>query len=392
MTVEDFSNLRKFVISEFIFGCKARHLLPQYVNNLSARKIFLVTDPGICKAGWIDEITAILDEAHIDYVIYQDITPNPKDYEVMRGCEIYREQQCDLIVAIGGGSVIDCAKGIAIVATNNGHINEFEGVDKIQNPIPPLICIPTTAGTSADISQFAIITNSERKVKFAIISKSVIPDVSLIDPETTLSMDKELTIYTGLDAFVHATEALVSLAHSSITDVHACRALELIHENIYELVNNLDDIRLRENLMLASLHAGMAFSNASLGLVHAMAHSLGGYKDLAHGECNSILLPYVVDYNYESAPQAFCKMGQCIGIKQEFKSPGKHKEALLKELRSMLDYLGIEKGLAESALTNDDIKQLAYNAHNDPCIATNPKYPSQKDIEKLYGKTCEKKS
>ncbi|HML05325.1 MAG TPA: iron-containing alcohol dehydrogenase, partial [Methanobacterium sp.] len=276
--------LRKFVAPEFVFGLDARMLVGRYARNFGAQKILIVTDPGIIAAGWLDDILIVLDEEKLPYELYSDVTSNPREKEVMKGADIYQNEGCNTIVSIGGGSPMDCAKGIGIVSSNNEDILEFEGVDKVSNPIPPLICIPTS-GASADVSQFAIIEDQKRKVKIAIISKAVVPDVALIDPVTTTTMDAYLTACAGLDALTHAMEAYVSNASSPITDLHALDAVKLISSNLIKSVQNPENLAYRGNMMLGSLEAGLAFSNASLGAVHAMAHSVGGFLDLHHGEC-----------------------------------------------------------------------------------------------------------
>lgn len=196
-----------------------------------------------------------------------------------------------------GFGAIDCAKGIGVASTNRKHMLEFKGVDHVPIPGPPFIAIPSTAGTSADVSQFAIINDTDRRCKFAIISKSVVPDVALIDPTTTTTMDPYLTACTGMDALVHAIEAFVSTAHSPLFDIHALEAIRLVCKHLPFAIRNPQDAEARGGMMLASLEAGLAFSNASLGAVHAMAHSLGGYLDLPHGECNVLLLDHVVAFN-----------------------------------------------------------------------------------------------
>nr|HPO49099.1 iron-containing alcohol dehydrogenase [Spirochaetota bacterium] len=210
MASKNLENLRKFVAPEFVFGVGARKLSGRYLDNLGIKKVLIVTDEGVKNAGWLDKITISLEERDIDYVIYDNVSPNPRDYEVADGSEIYLKNKCSGIIAIGGGSPMDAAKGIGIVSSNGGNILDYEGVDEIKTSIPPLVCVPTTSGSSADVSQFAIITDTKRKVKIAIISKAVVPDVSLIDPETATTMDKDLTAATGLDALTHAVEALVS--------------------------------------------------------------------------------------------------------------------------------------------------------------------------------------
>ncbi|MGB5063803.1 MAG: iron-containing alcohol dehydrogenase, partial [Candidatus Competibacter sp.] len=306
-------DMRKFVAPEFIFGVGARRRAGFYARNLQARRVLVVTDPGIIRAGWLNGLLADLEESGLQAVVFSGVTPNPRDHEIMAGEQVYRDGGCDVIVALGGGSVIDCAKGIGIVFANGGHILDFEGVDRIDHPGPPLICIPTTAGTAADISQFAIINNTQRRYKIAVISKSVVSDVALVDPEVTLTMDPYLTACTGLDALSHAVEAYVSTASSPVVDIHALAAVELIRDFLLRSVTEPANLAVRENMMLASLQAGLAFSNASLGATHALSHSLGGYLDLSHGESNALLLEHVVRFNYRAAEERYRRIARALG-------------------------------------------------------------------------------
>ncbi len=222
--------MRKFVAPEFIFGIGARSKCADYVRTFGAGKVLLVSDKEVGRAGWTQSIEETLRESGIDYVLYDSVTPNPRESEVMDGAECYRHNKCDMLLVVGGGSPMDCAKGIGIVVSNNRNILSFEGVDNVPVPMPPLICIPTTAGTSADVSQFAIILDTEHSNKIAIISKSVVPDISLIDPETTITMDPALTAETGLDALTHAVESFVSNAASPVTEMHALGAIEYLRD------------------------------------------------------------------------------------------------------------------------------------------------------------------
>ena len=273
-----------------------------------------MTDQGIVAAGILERAQTILSDSGVQSVVYDRVSPNPRESEVMEAAELYRQAKCDIIIALGGGSPMDCAKGVSIVSANNKHILEFQGVDNVEIPGPPLICVPTTSGSSADVSQFAIINNTTDKVKIAIISKTVVPDLALLDPGLTLTMDRHLTLCTGMDALVHAVEAYVSSANSPLTDIHALEAIRLIHQYLPLVVEKLDDIDLREQMMLASLEAGLAFSNASLGAVHALAHSLGGLLDLPHGECNTLLLDVVMRYNYEAAAERYDRIGEIFNV------------------------------------------------------------------------------
>lgn len=376
--------LRKFVAPEFVFGIDARHLASRYAKNFGARKLLLVTDPGVIAAGWVDSVLASLREADIESTLFSSVTSNPKVHEIMAGADLYRQEGCNAIVALGGGSPIDCAKGIGIVSANKGEIVDFEGVDRVDFPIPPLICIPTTAGSAADVSQFAIITDADRQMKFAIISKMIVPDVALIDPTTTISMPAELTACTGMDALCHAIESFVSTAHSPITDVHALQAISLISANILAAMHDPENMSLRGKMMLASLQAGLAFSNASLGAVHAMAHSLGGLLDSPHGECNAILLPYVIEFNFDAVPERFREIARMMGLPVDTMAPARVKVALVAALIRLREEAGITHSLGQMGVGREIIAELAGIAMNDPCIFTNPRQPSRQDIEAIY--------
>lgn len=384
MKKNSFSNLRKFVAPEYVYGIGSRKLIAQFAKNFALSKVMLVTDEGVKNASWSDEIQKILKEANIQTVIYDDVSPNPRDFQVMNGAKIFQEEFCDSVIAVGGGSVMDCAKGIGIVVSNGKHILEFEGVDKVEIPAPPLICIPTTAGTSADVSQFCIITDTKRLVKIAIVSKMTIPDVALIDPETTLTMPENLTIETGLDALTHAIEAFVSNAHSPMTDLNSLEAIKLITTTLPKVYENPEDMALREKMMLGSLYAGLAFSNASLGAVHAMAHSLGGLKDLPHGLCNTILLDKVINYNFDSASSRYRKIADIFELNSSQAGDSFVKEDIIKFLKDMKQNLDVDKNLSELGLEQKDIRPLSLNASKDTCIVTNPKKLTPIDLERIY--------
>jgi alcohol dehydrogenase class IV len=376
--------LRKFVAPEFVFGSGSRKLVGTYASNLGAKNVLLVTDPGVIAAGWAGEVSALLTEAGLHVTVFSELTPNPKADEVMAGAKVYVENRCDVIVCVGGGSAIDCAKGIGIVVANRRHILEFEGVDQITLPPPPLICIPTTSGTSADVSQFAIITNTEERVKIAIISKAAVPDVALIDPETVLTMDSYLTACTGIDALVHAIEAFVSQANGPVSDLHAIEAIRLIHDNLLGVMSDPSNMEKRSQMMLGSMHAGLAFSNASLGAVHAMAHSMGGFLDMAHGECNAMLLDHVIEFNYPQAVDRFLKISDVIGLDLRGMLEKDRKKALLDEVRRFKYAAGIQQTLGQKNVRSSDIGTLARKAIVDPCIVTNPRHAAVRDIEVIY--------
>jgi len=380
----DISNLRKFVSPEIIFGAGARHTVANYASTFGARKVLIVSDPGVVAAGWVADVIKSLDAQDIAYALFTGVSPNPRCEEVMAGAEFYIEQGCNVIVAVGGGSPMDCAKGIGIVSTHGRHILEFVGVDMIDRPIPPLIFIPTTAGTSADVSQFAIISDQAEMIKVSIVSKSVVPDVSLIDPETTITVDPFLSACTGVDALVHAIEAFVSTGAGPLTDMHALDAIRIINTHLVDLINNPSDLFLREQIMLGSMKAGLAFSNAILGAVHAMSHSLGGFLDLPHGLCNAMLLEHVINFNYPEAENRFKVIAQTLGIDVRGLTTLQVKQRLIHHLVTLKANVGLTQKLGFNGVTASDIPILSAKAMTDPCILTNPRRSNQRDVEVVY--------
>ena len=376
--------MRKFVAPEFLFGAGSIEMIANYIRNLGVKKVMLVTDPGVISAGWASLVGTQIEKASVPHIVFSDVSPNPRDTEVMKGAELYEREKCDMIVAVGGGSPMDCAKGIGIVSINRSHILEFEGVDRIPLPGPPLICVPTTSGTAADISQFSIILDTRRKVKIAIVSKSIVPDASLIDPVTTTTMSPKLAAETGMDALVHAIEAYVSNAASPFTDTSALRAIRLITESLPRAVESGCDLRYMDQMMLGSTFAGLAFSNASLGLVHAMAHSLGGARDLPHGECNALLLEHVVAYNFESVPTRYGDILGATGIDTSGMSEPAVKDALLGAIHELRAKVGIGHSLAAIGVNEGAIPALAATAADDACAVTNPREPSVAAIEEIF--------
>lgn len=377
--------MRKFVAPEFIFGVGARRRVGYYAHHLIARRVLIVSDPGVIAAGWLKDVQTDLGEEGIESVVFDSLTPNPKDHEVAAGVELYEREHCDVIVAVGGGSVIDCAKAIGIVHSNEIAVAAFEGVDQVNVPGPPLICIPTTAGTAADISQFCIITNTAGRYKMAIISKTVVPDVALVDPETTLTMDPYLTACTGLDALTHAVEAYVSTASSPVVDVHALAAIDLVWGNLEQAVANPGLMAARENMLLASLQAGLAFSNASLGAVHAMAHSLGGFLDLPHGECNALLLEHVVRFNMKAAAGRYKRVGEAMGIDMRGMSEAERAKRIVEGLEDLRIRVGVVNSLASRGVRSADVGELARHAVDDACLVTNPRRARIDDLKAIYG-------
>lgn len=377
--------LRKLVVPELIFGEEARLLAGRYCRNLGIRKALVVTDPGVEEAGWTAHVVESLRNEGIDVALFRDVSSNPRAEQVMTGVEAYVGGNCNGLVAVGGGSPMDCAKGIGICAESEGrNILEFEGVDEVSVTAPPLICVPTTAGTAADISQFAIFTDAERKVKIAVVSKRIVPDAALIDPVTTITMNPYLTACTAMDALCHGIEAYVSTATSAITDLHALEAIRIIRNILIPVLDHPKNYRSRGMMMLASLHAGIAFSNASLGAVHALAHSVGGLLDFTHGEANAILLEPVIAYNFDAAAERYRDIADAMGVNQKGMPDDEVRDALVDTIHRLRVAAGLGQSLGDLGLAAESIPGLAENAIRDPCLATNPRKPTLRDIEVLY--------
>lgn len=377
--MSDFS-LRKFVAPEILFGEGSMEYAGQYARNLGGTRIFVATDPGLIEAGWLDHVVDSLLQEELDFVVFSDIRPNPTVSMVTSGARIYAEEGCDLVLALGGGSTMDCAKAIGAVHANGRHVLEFVGIDRIPSPCPPVICIPSTAGSAADVSQFSIIKDDDTKVKYAIISKSMVPDLSLVDPRVTVTMDRGLTAATGLDALTHAVEAYVSRASSDLTDLHALHAIQLVAEHLPAVLADPSDMTRRTGMTLASMHAGLAFSNAGLGVVHAISHSLGGLLDLPHGECNSLLLRYGVERNYTAASGRFVEILKALGGSDASPDP---MNDLLRRLDDLRSNAGVPGRLRELGLSPEQLPLLAKSAAEDPCMITNPVPLAESDLEAI---------
>lgn len=376
--------LRKFVSPEILFGEGAVDLAGRYAKNLGAQKVLLVTDAGVRTAGWPSRVADSLERMAIPYVIFDAVTENPKIAEVQAGARLYEASGCNAITAVGGGSPMDCAKAIGIVASHHRGIEEFEGVDMVEYPIPPLVCVPTTAGSAAEVSQFVIIADQRRRTKMAIVSKAVVPDVALVDPHTLTTLPPYQIACTGMDALTHAIEAYVSNAHSPLTDLHALESIRLVTASLKGAVDDPTSLEFQGPMMLASLEAGLAFSNAILGAVHAMAHSLGGYLDLPHGECNAILLTGVIEFNYPYCAERYDRIAEIMGISLQGCTAGERVKRLIRKISALRESVGISPSIRRLGVQESDIPRLAEFALLDACMATNPANMLREDVEAIY--------
>jgi 1,3-propanediol dehydrogenase len=376
-------SLLKFEVPEIIYGLGALCQIGQCAKRLGGERVMLVTDPGIVEASWVDETIKHLEQENLKYLLYDNVVTNPRDFQVQDGAEVYVQKKCDVIVAVGGGSPIDTAKGIAILVSNHGSIHEYEGCNRITQPIPPMVCAPTTAGTGADVTQFAIITDTDRKMKMTILSRAIMPDISLIDPRLLQTKSPELMAATGMDALTHALEAYVSSLSWSMTDPHAIHAVELIAEHLVAAVK-YKRIEALEGMSIACLEAGIAFSNAILGAVHALAHPLGGFYDVHHGLANVVLLPAVVRKNLEYSPEKYARLAAAMGAQTNGMTTADAAVSLLERIEKLIAELELPTKLSLLGVNQNDFPRMAALAQQDICMLTNPCCYSIAEIEELY--------
>jgi alcohol dehydrogenase len=376
--------LSKFHAPEIVFGPGSLAEAAHAAVRLGARRPFVVTDPGLMSAGWPGELLGELRAAGLAPVVWQDLTPNPKDHEIEAGHARYAESGCDVVLGIGGGSVIDAAKGVALLAANGGRILDYEGIDRIEHPIPPLIMMPSTSGTGADVSQFCIVTDTERHTKITIMGRALVPDVSVIDPRLLVTMPDWLNAATGLDALTHGIEAFVSLARGPLTDHHALQAVSLVNANLADTMRRPEDTGARSRMAQAALEAGLAFTNAILGATHAMSHQVGGLLDLPHGVVNGVLLPHVIRYNGAAVPERFVPVAQAMGLDVAGAPADEAVERVAEEVRRLADEVGVPSGLAKLGVRAEDVPRLAELTLGDACLTTNPRHTEKSDVQELF--------
>lgn len=376
--------LLKFHTPEVLFGIGSMAEAGYAAVRLGARRPMVVTDPGLMEAGWPTELAGHLLDVGLLPVLWHELTPNPKDREIRAGYQTYLEHECDVLIALGGGSCMDAAKGVAVLAGNGGDILDYRGVDKMTRAIPPLIAIPATSGTGADVSQFCIVTDTTRSVKVTIMSRALVPDLSITDPRLLTTMPDWLNAASGLDALTHATEAFVSRAHNPLTDIHALSAARLVFDNLQHAMERRTGDAVRENMALASLDAGLAFSNAILGATHAMSHQVGGLLDAPHGVINGILLPHVIRYNAKSAADRFRDLAVAAGVCPVSTPSQDATELLALRVRKLADDVGVPAGLRSLGVTDPQCDFLAESTFQDACLTTNPRKAERREIAELF--------
>ncbi|OAU95922.1 MULTISPECIES: iron-containing alcohol dehydrogenase [Moraxella] len=375
MTVSQF-----FMPSTNLIGPGALDEGVDQIVRLGFKNALIVTDADLAKMGMAQTLVDKLKHQGIEAAVFDSAQPNPTVSNVNDGLEMLKQHSSDFVISLGGGSSHDCAKAIALVATNGGKIEDYEGLDQSAKPTLPLVSINTTAGTASEMTRFTIITDETRHVKMAIVDKHVTPMLSINDSELMEGMPASLTAATGMDALTHAVEAYVSTAATPLTDACAKQAIELIAEYLPQAVKEPTNKNAREKMAYAQFLAGMAFNNASLGYVHAMAHQLGGFYDLPHGVCNALLLPHVEEFNLKAAKDRLEHVGKLLG---DNNSDLQGKD-VISAIKILADIVGIPKSLEELGVKREDFGVLADNALKDVCGLTNPVQANKDEIIGIF--------
>jgi alcohol dehydrogenase class IV len=375
-------DIYKFTIPEIIFGRGCLDYAGICAKQLGASRIFVVSDNGVENAGWVNRLLKILEKENLDYVYYCDVTPNPKDYQIHNGAELYKEAKADVILALGGGSPMDAAKGIALLVSNGGNIQDYEGVNRVGNPLPPMVFIPTTMGSESDISQFVVVTDVRRQIKMTIISRTLMPNITIRDPMLLTTLSRDLIIGPLFDSLSHAVESYVSPIANSFTETQSLKGLDILVQNIRPALETLE-LNYLEKVATAGIYAGMAFSNASVGLGHALAHALGGMYDITHGIAHCLLLPGVMRFNLSSCEMKMAKIGKIV---TDTELNTNEATALLgiEAIEKLRNDLRVPSQLREILANKKSLKKISQNAVNDTCMLTNPKKANWEDMYRIY--------
>ena len=371
-----------FIPTVTLVGSDCSKEIPNRLKSLNAKHPLIVTDKGIVACGILKMITDILDKASVSYVVFDGAVPNPTDTNVADATAAYKENNCDSIITLGGGSSHDCGKGVGFVVSNGGTIHDYEGVDKSTKPFPPYIAVNTTAGTASEMTRFCIITDTSRKVKMAIVDWRCTPSVAIDDPVLMMGMPPALTAATGMDALTHAIEGYTTAAAWELADCLNLEAIKLIAANLRKAVEN--DPEGREGMALGQFVTGMAFSNVGLGIAHSMAHTLGAVYDTPHGVACAMMLPIVMEYNQDATGDKFKHIAEAMGVDTTGMDQAAYRKAAIDAVRQLSVDVGIPTKL--EAMKEEDLQFLAESAAADACAPGNPKAASVEDFKTLFRK------
>lgn len=383
------SSIKRIILNEMsYYGAGSRSVLADEIKKRGFKKIFIVTDKDLLKFGVVEKVTSVLDAAKIDYTIFSNVKQNPTVAQVKEGVLAFSLSGADAIVAIGGGSPIDTAKGIGIISNNPefADVVSLEGVADTKIKSIPIIALPTTAGTAAEVTINYVITDEENVKKMVCVDPNVIPVLSIVDAELMLSLPPSLTAATGMDALTHAIEGYITRGAWEMSDMFELKAIEMIAKHLPVVVKNPSDVVARDGMAVAQYIAGMGFSNVGLGLVHGMAHPLGAYYDIPHGVANALLLPIVMEYNTESSIGKYVDIARAMGIKVDHLSLSDAAQAAVDAVKNLAIEVGIPEKLQLLNVKEEDLERLSQSAFEDVCTPGNPREVQLSDILELYKK------
>lgn len=360
-----------YVNSDITFGRDSIKELSNVVKNYKAKKVMLVYDAGVKFAGIADIVLDSLKTADVEIVIFDKVIPNPTNEIVEEAAQIAKNENIDTFVAVGGGSSIDLAKAINVLMTNPGPIGNYGGIGMVKHDLFPLIAIPTTAGTSSEITNVSALIDTEKVIKYVVIDNKLVPSKVIIDPEFTKTMPASVTASTGMDAITHAVESYISNMATPLTEFHSLQGLKIIYDNLPAVVKNGSNMDAREQMMLGCVVTGFGFSNANLGLVHGIAHTLSAHFQLAHGMANATVLPHVMAFNAESCPEKMIELAKTIGIPVTGNADT-DQYLFAEQLLKLTKELGI-KTLSEQGIQEEDFEMLAEEVLNEPVLGFNPR-------------------
>lgn len=380
---------KRFILNEVsYFGAGARKELPEVLNRMNLKKALVCSDKGLIKVGTTKMVTDVLDEMGFPYEIYSEIKPNPTVTNVQQGVEAFKQSGADCIIAIGGGSSMDTAKGIGIVSNNPefADVVSLEGVAPTKHKSVPIIALPTTAGTGAEVTINYVIIDEKRQAKMVCVDPNDIPAVAIVDPELMYSLPKGLTAATGMDALTHAIEGYITKGAWVMSDMYELQAIKMIAENLPIAVEEPQNPVGREGMALAQYIAAQAFSNVGLGLVHGMAHPMGSLHDIPHGVANALLLPTIMEFNMPKCIEKFGVIAKTMGVDITGMSAEEAAQAAVDAVRALSIRVGIPQHLSDLNITEKDIPALAAQAIADVCTPGNPRDVTEAEIIELYKK------
>ena len=377
--------MKKFVLNETSYhGAGAISAIPEELKNRGFKKVFVASDPDLIKFGITAKVTDLLDKEGIAYSVFSDIKPNPTIENVKNGVAEFKKFGADCIVAVGGGSSIDTAKAIGIIITNPEFedVRSLEGVAPTKNPCAPIIAVPTTAGTAAEVTINYVITDAEKKRKFVCVDVHDIPVVAVVDPDMMSSMPAALTAATGMDALTHAIEGYITKGAWELSDMFHLKAIEIISKSLRGAVEGTSEGR--EGMALGQYIAGMGFSNVGLGVDHSMAHTLSAYYDMPHGKACATLLPAVMAYNAPNTGDRYREVARAMGVKGvDDMSAEEYRKAAVDAVRKLAEDIGINTSL-KGVVKEEDVHQMSVDAYADACRPGNPRETSVEEIEAIY--------